>query len=148
MNKLIAAFLVLLMLLSGCGGNKSLGVSEKVITDTDIVTMKITDFSSKDIAVEINNTGKCEAGYGEAFSLEFKKDGEWHILEPKGEAAFIEILYILEAESTCTWGHNFEYIYGELPEGEYRLIKEFTLYGNSDNIGEPVTLSVQFKIGE
>lgn len=147
MKKVFAVFLVILLFLSGCGGNKSLGVSDTLITDTDILNMKITDFSNKDIAVQIENVGKCEAGYGEPYHLEFKKDGEWHILKPKEEWCFIEIFYILEAESNCTWGTNFENFYGELPSGEYRLVKEFIIYGSNDEEGEKVNLAAQFKIG-
>ncbi len=139
---------VLLLALSACGSkNESLGVSNTVISDTDILSMDITEVSSTEIAVEIKNSSKCEIGYVEAFTLEFYDEGEWHILKPEGEAVFIEIMYILEKESTCTWGQKFDYIYGELPEGEYRLIKEFTIYKSENDLGERANIAVQFKIG-
>ncbi|MBE6900725.1 MAG: hypothetical protein E7479_08735 [Ruminococcaceae bacterium] len=148
MKKILALILALVFLFSGCGaGNKSLGVSEEKITDTDIIKMKTTEVSSEQIAIEITNESKSEIGYGEAYSVEFKKDGEWHILKPKSEASFIEIGYILEKESTCTWGDKISRIYGKLPEGEYRLLKDFTIYENGGTVAENVTLAVQFRIG-
>ena len=148
MKKILAIILALVLLFSGCGaGNKSLGVSEEKITDTDIIKMKITEVTSEQIAIEITNESKSEIGYGEAYSIEFKKDGEWNILKTKAEASFIEIGYILEKESTCTWGDKISRIYGKLPEGEYRLLKDFTIYENGGSVAENVTLAVQFRIG-
>lgn len=148
MKKIFALILAALVLFSGCGaGNKSLGVSEETITNTNIIKMKITEVTSEQIALEIANESKSEIGYGEAYSVEFKKDGEWQILKPKNDASFIEIGYILEQESTCTWGDKMSRIYGKLPEGEYRLIKDFTIYENGGTVAENVTLAVQFRIG-
>ena len=148
MKRIFAVFLAAILLLSGCGaGNKSLGVSEETITDTEVVKLKITEVSSEKIALEIINESKCEIGYGESYSLEFEKEGEWHRLAPKYEASFIEVAYLLEKESSCTWGDNFSRIYGELPEGKYRLIKYFTIIEPKTGSAETITLAAQFVIG-
>lgn len=147
MKKIFAIMLAAVFLFSGCGnGNRSLGISEEIITDTEILKMDITDFTNEKIAVEIKNESKYEAGYGESYSIEFKKDGEWHILSPEKEASFIEVAYILEKESSCTWGDNLSRIYGKLPEGEYRLIKQFTLIEPKTGSVEAVTLAAEFSI--
>ncbi len=143
---------ILIAVLSGAlaacsAGNESLGVSKTVVSDTEILTVNITEFSNTEIAVEIKNNSKCEIGYGEPFTLEFYEEGEWHVLKPKNEASFIEIMYILEKESTCTWGHSFEHIYGELPEGKYRLVKEFIVFRSEKDPGEKLNVVAQFKIG-
>lgn len=148
MKKFAALILVLIFILSGCSENKSLGESDEVITDTEILRIKITDISNSQIALEIINESKCEAVYEEFYTLEFEKDGVWHRLKPKNENyAFIEVAYVLEKESTCTWGHRFEKIYGELPEGKYRLIKNFTVFESENDPGEKITLAVQFRVG-
>lgn len=148
MKKFAALLLVLLLILSGCGGNKSLGESEEVISNTDVLRLKITDVSNSQIALEIINESRCEVAYEEYYFLEFEKDGEWHILEPKAkDYSFIEVAYVLEKESTCTWGDKFERIYGELPEGKYRLIKYFTIFESEDDPGEKLTLAAQFRVG-
>ena len=150
MKNLIALFLAIFILFSGCDSkNKSAGVSNAVISDTEILAMNITEVSSTAIAVELVNDSYCEIGYGEYFWIEFKDDGEWHILAPKDNEnfTFIDILYILEKNSSGTWGYVFDYMYGELPEGEYRLVKEFTVFSGKDDSGENITLAAQFKIG-
>ena len=146
--KLAAIILAAILLFTGCGaGNKSIGISEEVITDTEILNVKITDISGSKIALEITNNSKCEIGYEEFYSIEFRENGEWHKLKPKHEASFIEVAYILEKESTVTWGDSISRIYGELPEGEYRIIKYFTIYGSEDDPGEKCTIAANFRIG-
>ena len=148
MKKFAAIILVLLFVLSGCGGNKSLGESAEAISDTDILRLKITDVSESQIALEIINESKCEIAYEESYFIEFEKDGRWHRLAPKNEDyAFIEVAYVLEKESTCTWGHKFEQIYGKLPEGKYRIIKYFTVFESENDPGEKMTLAAQFRLG-
>ena len=148
MKRIFALVFAAILLLSGCGaGNKSLGISEEIITDTEILKLKIIEVGSEKIALEIKNESKCEIGYEEFYFLEFEKDDEWHRLAPKYEESFIEVAYVLEKESSCTWGDRFSRIYGELPEGKYRLIKYFTIFENDDDPGERVTLAVQFVIG-
>ena len=147
MKKIFVLILIMVLAFSGCGGNKSLGASEEVITDTKILKMNITEVTSEKIAVEIVNESRCEVCYEESYFIEFKNDGEWHRLKPKNEAAFIEAAYVLEEESVCTWGDNMSRIYGKLPEGEYRLIKYFMIFESDNDPGEKCTLAVQFRIG-
>lgn len=148
MKKLLAMILAAILLLSGCGaGNRSLGLSEEAITDTEILKIKITSVSCSEIALEIVNTSRCEIGYEEYYSIEFFENGEWNRLKPKYEDSFIEVAYILEKESTSTWGDSISRIYGELPEGEYRIIKHFTIYGREGDPGEKCTLAANFRIG-
>lgn len=148
MKRIFIIIIAALLLFSGCkAGNRSLGISEEVISDTEILKMKITEVSGEQIALEIMNESKCEIGYGEHYSVEFKKDGEWHVLSPKNEASFIEVAYILEEESSCTWGDKMSRIYGKLPEGEYRIVKHFSIYENGGAEVENIALAAQFAIG-
>lgn len=148
MKRIFAAILVIIVVFSGCGGrNRSLGVSEEIITDTDIVRIRTSEVSSEKIAIEIINESKNEIGYDEFYFIEFDKNGEWHRLEPKFEESFIEVAYVLEKESACTWGDSISRIYGKLPEGKYRLIKYFTVYEGINDPAEKITLAAQFIIG-
>ena len=61
LKKIFAIMLAAVFLFSGCGnGNRSLGISEEIITDTEILKMDITDFTNEKIAVEIKNVSKYE----------------------------------------------------------------------------------------
>ena len=148
MKKIFMIILAAVFLFSGCNsGNRSLGISEEIISDTEILKLKITEVSNEKIALEIVNESKNEIGYEEFYFIEFKKDGEWHRLKPKYEASFIEVAYVLEKENSCTWGDNISRIYGKLPEGEYRLIKYFSVYEKGGAEVEKMTLAAQFAIG-
>ncbi len=84
MKKIFAIILTAVFLFSGCNsGNRSLGISEEIISDTEILKLKITEVSNEKIALEIVNESKNEIGYEEFYFIEFKEDGEWHRLKPK-----------------------------------------------------------------
>ncbi len=147
MKKIFLIIFAALFLFSGCRGNRSLGISEENITDTEVLKIKLIEATSEKIALEIKNESKNEIGYDEFYIIEFEKDGEWHRLEPKKEETFIEVAYILEKENSCTWGDNMSRIYGKLPKGKYRIVKDFIIYENGGSIAEEITLAQQFLIG-
>lgn len=62
--------------------------------------------------------------YGDNYFVEVWSEDGWHTLETTGDAVFNLILHDLTVYEphvlTCGWSG----IYGELPAGEYRLVKE------------------------
>lgn len=146
MKRFILIIFAVLLIFSGCSQNKSIGVSKETITKTDVLKIRLTEATSEKLAVEIINKSKNEVGFDEKYFLEFEKNGEWHRLEPKHEEIFTEIAYVLEKESTCTWGDSVSRIYGKLPSGKYRLIKYFTIFEKNAYFGENMTLAAQFRI--
>lgn len=46
------------------------------------------------------------------------------MLDNKHEIGWTLEAWIIEKESTTTWDVNWEWLYGELPSGEYRIGKE------------------------
>lgn len=148
LKKIFAIILAAVFLFSGCNsGNSSLGISEEIITDTEILKIKLIEETSEKIALEIKNESKNEIGYDEIYTIEFEKEGEWHRLEPKNEETFIEVAYVLEKENACTWGDNISRIYGKLPEGRYRIVKHFSIYEKGGAEAERITIAQQFIIG-
>lgn len=146
MKKIVFILLVLSLLFSGCEVNRSIGVSQEVITKTDVVKLQVKEATDEKLAIEIINKSKNEVGYDEAYFLEFNKNGEWHRLKPKYDESFNTVEYVLEKEKSCTWGDNISRIYGKLPEGKYRLIKYFTIFEKNTYSGEDIILSAQFII--
>ncbi len=146
MKKIVFILLALSLLFSGCNANRSMGISQEVITKTNVVKLQVKEATNEKLAIEIINKSKNEVGYDEAYFLEFEKNGEWHRLKPKHDESFAEIEYVLEKEKNCTWGDNISRIYGKLPEGKYRLIKYFTIFEKDTYSGEDIILSAQFRI--
>lgn len=92
-------------------GSIIMKIKEGTLTKTS-VTVIITDFSKKGYL------------YGEEFKIERKINSVWSNLDPINENyGFDDIGYTLNKEKKLELKQDWSYIYGELPEGEYRLVK-------------------------
>ena len=69
---------------------------------------------------------KGELFTGSSFSLSRLVDGEWKAVEylpQEHEVAWTSEAWIIPLEGTVEWETNWEWLYGELPQGRYRLGK-------------------------
>lgn len=92
------------------------------------------------LTVIFNNDSEQDGTYGEHFQLDRKVDGEWievpDILE--GHFGFPDIGYELDPRATAELVVDWEWLYGSLEQGEYRIKKyvyfreEFGDYGRRD----------------
>ena len=161
MKKILAFVLAVLMALTACSKNPEeadpqFQYNEKIpkteatrSPDEDApAEMRVLSASEVQIDVEIKNISEEELIFSEDFSLQFKEDGKWYNLEYiADEVAFNEPAFPVEPGESREWNGIFTGIYGKLPEGEYRLLKDFTIYENGGSVAENVTLAVQFRIG-
>ncbi|MDZ7834672.1 MAG: immunoglobulin-like domain-containing protein [Alkalibacterium sp.] len=69
------------------------------------------------------NESEDEISYGIAFSLETEQDGEWFVVEPDEEMAFILIAHVLAPGEEAEDELNMEY-YEPLEPGQYRVVRE------------------------
>lgn len=69
-------------------------------------------------------TGELE--FGEDFTIEVSKDGKWEEVPVvvEGDYAFHDVAYLLAAGESTETELDWEWLYGELPAGEYRIKKE------------------------
>lgn len=92
------------------------------------VTMQVEEESitSKGLTLLFNNTTNKEFTYGEAFMLEKNVEGKWVqvpvILEE--DYGFQDIGYILPANGEAEWPVDWEWLYGKLDAGDYRIVKD------------------------
>ena len=129
--------------LTGCGTkitikekaelNEVKGVSMTIKKDTLTrkgATIVITDLSGND------NT------YGEEYRIDKKENGSWQVLEVvvDGNYAFTSIGYYVNKNKKLQLDMDWEWLYGSLKDGEYRIVKSVT-----DN-GEEKFFSVEFTI--
>lgn len=61
---------------------------------------------------------------GEAYFLEREISGRWETVSMKTEAAWEDVAYEIEADKTIRWKIDWSELYGELPDGKYRIGKE------------------------
>ena len=95
----------------------------------DGVTMEVTKVSDGSVTLQITNKTDKNIQFGDAYYLEGqeRESGQWRRLTPiidNGE--FHMVAYMLQDNSTANQNVNFEWLYGKLEPGKYRIIKEIT----------------------
>lgn len=91
------------------------------------VTMAIgsTPLTSSGGTIILTNKTDTPFTYGEAYSLEKNINNQWYkvpaIVEEYG---FEDIGYELAAADSSEWSVNWEWLYGKLESGEYRILKD------------------------
>lgn len=129
-----------LALLTGCG-NDSLH-NAKVTTDwkptlyeninnVEGITMQVKKGteSSTGLTVIIENHSDKDTIYGKDFLLEKKIKDTWYQVpvELKGNFGFNDIGYDLTPSESSEWTVEWEWLYGKLDPGEYRIVKDISL---------------------
>lgn len=97
---------------------------DNVIKDVSMTIKENTLSTSKATIIFTNKTEK-ETTFGEYFHLEKKTDGEWKKLPTINENyAFDDIAYPLNEKESRELVVDWEWLYGALNEGEYRIVKD------------------------
>ena len=115
--------------------------------DTDIgVSMDLSDITPAGATVHFYRFDTEKAGeisYGDSFVIEKENDGNWEevpvIIE---DAAFTDIAHIIPQNDTCEAKIDWEWLYGPLSPGTYRLRK--TVINSKDNAHTEHELIAQF----
>lgn len=92
------------------------------------VSMHMYKYKATEGDVELYNDTNQEYQFGEYYDIQVQKDGQWYSLQTKNEIAFEAVAIGLKEGSSCTWDVNWEYAYGALPEGKYRIVKDIMDY--------------------
>lgn len=150
MKRRLRLFLLMvigLLLIGGCREKEEL-MSHDVVNALEGVTMVFeegTVSSEKGTVLFVNETAT-EYTYGEYFELEWKKDGDWvqvpTVLKSYG---FNDIGYTLQPFESAAQIIEWEWLYGVLESGEYRLVKEIL---ERNEAGNPKThmLAAEFEV--
>lgn len=111
----------------------------------DGVSMNIKEGTLTNVGATIilKNDSDIQVSYGNPFSIEIKKDGEWKYMETDG--SFTLPAFSLMPKTSKEIDINWKYVYGELSIGEYRLKKSFHYEKGKDNYVS-FSVSVEFNI--
>ena len=90
------------------------------------LSVKQSSVSSTGLTIMIANRTNDTFTYGEFFSLEKNVNGNWAEVPVKVEEnyGFNDIGFNVEAKQIKEWQIHWEWLYGELTTGDYRIIKE------------------------
>ena len=93
------------------------------------VTMDVTEYSDTSVSIRITNDTDKEIQCGSDFCLEMQDEEteEWRELdEVIDNAAFTMEAYRIQKDSPYETVTNFEWLYGKLESGRYRIVKTVT----------------------
>ncbi|WP_029425131.1 immunoglobulin-like domain-containing protein [Alkalibacillus haloalkaliphilus] len=130
--------IISLPLLSACYSNQTAEKEDWELTEyeavntLDGVTMNVKEetLSSTGFTVTLENNSDKQYIYSEDFMLERKIDGQWYQvpLVPGASYGFGEPAHELHSSDVSDWSVDWEWLYGSLDTGEYRIVKRITNY--------------------
>ena len=92
------------------------------------IELQVTNISSKGLTMECTQSGGNPSGElqtGSYYVVEKKTDGGWEELSYLPEnVGWTSEAWIIQKNDTVTWEVDWEWLYGELPTGDYRIGKE------------------------
>uniref|UniRef100_UPI0040568C36 M56 family metallopeptidase n=1 Tax=Agathobacter sp. TaxID=2021311 RepID=UPI0040568C36 len=92
------------------------------------VEIQIAEYNSTGGSLEITNHSGKELTTGEQVDIQINSDGKWYRIEQIYDALWEEVAYKLPDEQTTTLTIQWSFMYGKLPAGSYRIVKEVTDY--------------------
>jgi hypothetical protein len=153
---LLVCVLICIALLSGCSNNGcsvSAAGTENTLAETSLdrqntndddweatsylnvnnfdgvtMTVKEGSVSSAGLILMFKNNSSSQCIYGEYFSLEKQIDEIWYQVPVviDGNYAFNSIGYNLDSGSDSEWSVDWEWLYGSLSAGKYRIVKNIS----------------------
>ena len=117
-------FLFILSILAGCA-EQPIPSTQIQQTQVENVTIQISDISPSGASLVITDTNPEPYLYGEWYKIQKLTGGQWQdvptVIDNYG---FHEIGYIPNANGEVKFPINWEWLYGKLPAGTYRIFKE------------------------
>lgn len=124
--KTLNVCLLTIFFLSACGTRKEASPFEEVNTLDGVDISLNQDIYAPEgdtFILTVSNDSEEEISYGIAFTVEVEEDGEWYVVEPEEEMAFILIAHMLDPGEEAEEELNMEY-YEPFEEGHYRVVRQ------------------------
>lgn len=99
--------------------------STYIVTDIENVSISISDISLTGATIIIKDTNKKLYTYGEWYKIEKQVNGKWYEVKPIIENyGFNSIGYLPDKNNEVKFVMDWEWLYGKLSLGSYRILKE------------------------
>ena len=102
--------------------------SEQSANDNDWgVVLSASAVTSDGMTLVCSHSGGNPTGElltGPWYEIEVSEDGTWKPAPTYAEVCWEDIAWEIQPENTTQWEINWTWIYGSLPQGEYRIAKE------------------------
>ena len=119
----------------------------ETVNNLEGVTMSVkqSSVSSTGLTIVMSNRTDRSFSYGEFFSLDKKVNDKW-VEVPVIGGGFDDPALHLNVMHTREWDINWEWVYGELTKGDYRIIKEVFDSYEATGIYEVYPLAAEFAV--
>lgn len=140
---LTALFSALILFSAGCvrmravytaSGNNDFGI--------ELSAKNMTDKGMTLVIKKLDNRNYDEAVTGGMYTIEQYKNGQWKALEEKKSICWDLKAYSITAERKLELDVKWDYIYGELSDGRYRIAKDFF----TEHMGKKETYYLEFVV--
>lgn len=99
-------------------------ISDLLVDKLSGVSMKAINITNRSLKVIITDYNKNKYVYGDDYRIDYERNGKWYnkkILHPNISNA---MAYYPDVNDKLTFDISFEYVYGKLEKGKYRIVKE------------------------
>ena len=139
---------VIVLGLTGCG--TKITIKEKAeLNELDGVSMTIEKdtLTRTGATVIISDYGREKNVYGEFYRIDKKENGEWKELKKAHTQGFNDMAYFTDSDGKLEFKCDWEYMYGKLEKGEYRIVKSAFPNLEREVLDEEISyFSVEFTI--
>lgn len=105
------------------------------MNNTADISVKIVSSSAMNARLSITNSSDTMLYFGNAYTLQKSVNGNWEDIAPIVDKIGASLVGIgAEPHTTGYWDVNWKNCYGIMGNGEYRIIKEYTLNGEKYDI--------------
>lgn len=113
----------------------------------EIITVTAAEYRAGTVTFTLENkNADAVFTYGQAYDLEQLTEGIWQEVPPRKEAVWKDIGYALKAGEPAEVTVKVDSLYGELPAGEYRLVKKCSV--EKDGSVQHDLFYVEFSVAE
>ena len=137
MKKIVIGLTIVICLLTACSQNRDSEPTPFVnVNSLDSVTMttKPGTVTHTGLTVIIENRSSERWMYGQYFSVEKKSGDNWYEVPILEDAySFIDLGHNVAPLQSVEWVVDWERYYGVLDNGEYRILKDFRNFKETDD---------------
>ena len=121
----IIVLLIVILVLTTQSYFKVVEENAYAISKVENVSASISNISLTGATITIKDTNTTKYTYGEWYIIQKNVEGKWYNIPTKvKEYGFNSIGYNVDKNNEVKFVINWEWLYGELPLGSYRILKE------------------------
>ena len=123
LTALVLAWICIVGSLVGCSKASKESTYQPVAVEN--ISISITDISSSGASITIKDTNEDPYVYGQWYKIEKEVNGKWYEVETnRKNYGFTEEGHIVGENDELNFHIDWKWLYGELPTGQYRLLKQ------------------------